>query len=160
MRRPLFYWTVAGLTLLVAALGLHWHWQPERQLRLHQAALLHAYEERDWEDLQKLVAEDYKDAWAQDKATLVQDSQQAFRHFIFLAIEVREGETDVVSGTTEARLNMKGRGSPVAEEIMSRVRELRQPFRFTWRKAGRWPWQWVLVHAEQPELKLDRMNGW
>lgn len=162
MSKPL-YWTGAALALLICAGTLKWHWQPERQVRRHQAALFHAYEKRDWADLHHLVAEEYKDGWGQNKADLMQGSQEAFRHFLFLTIEAPPATCQVAAeglATVETTVRLRGRGSPVAEVIMDRVRALKQPFRFTWQKAGAWPWDWVLIHAEQPELNLDRVQGW
>ncbi len=146
---------VSAVVLL--GLFLVWYWQPERQVRLHQKALLSAVEDRDWEDVGELMAADYSDRWRHDKEFVLREAREVFRQFI--AVQLTGEETDLImeegTGEVKTRLKLIGRGGPVAEFAMSRVNVMQQPWSFRWVKQSAWPWDWQLVSVDQPELDLQ-----
>jgi hypothetical protein len=146
---------MAGLVGL--ALYLTWLWQPELQVRLHQKHFLQAVERRNWDAVEKFLADDYADRWEHDKAFVVSASREVFRQFLFLTVEHRIESCVVEGADGVARVTVKitGSGGPVAQYVVSTVNALREPFVFSWVRRGR-PWDWQLIRFEQRELKLDQ----
>ncbi|RYD84475.1 MAG: hypothetical protein EOP84_05370 [Verrucomicrobiaceae bacterium] len=151
------YGLIGAITLVCLGIFLMWRWQPARQVRLHQQELLSAVEDRDWEDVGALMADDYSDRWRHDKDFVLREAREVFRQFIF--VELKGEETDLVmeegSGEIRMRLKLVGRGGPVAEFAMSRVNVMQKPWVFRWVKQSAWPWDWQLVFLDQPELELQ-----
>jgi len=133
-----------------------WLWQPARQVRRHQEKLVSAAESRNWKKVSELIAEDYSDRWAHDKATVIERSRQVFSQFMALAIEANDIAVTESNGEgiVRERLILKGSGGPVAEMAIERVATLKQPFSFTWRQQSWKPWDWALIRADQSELEV------
>jgi hypothetical protein len=115
-----------------------------------------AVENKDWRKMAGLMADDYSDRWGHDKATIIDHTKQAFAQFFILTVESLElhvEEADAI-GTARVHVAIKGRGGPLADFVMSRVAELKEPFSFTWRQASWKPWDWKLVRVDQPELEI------
>jgi len=143
----------AALVLLVWCL---WLWQPARQLRRHTEQLLATIEHTKWRNLSDIIADDYSDRWGQDKALLTEHARQAFAQFFVITVkssdlEIQESEG---VGTVRARVALTGRGGPLADLVIGRAAELKEPFSFTWRQASWKPWDWKLSRIDQPELEI------
>lgn len=151
------YGLLAAIALVSLGLFLMWYWRPERQVRLHQQELLSAVEDRDWEDVGELMANDYSDRWRHDKEFVLREAREVFAQFLFL--ELTGEEVDLVmgegSGEIKVRLKIVGQGGPVAQFVMSRVNVMRDPWVFRWVQQSAWPWDWQLVFVNQPELELQ-----
>jgi len=148
----------AAAGLLVLGLWLVWWWQPERQVRLHQKHFLQAVERRNWRAVERFIATDYADRWGNDKDRVLSGCQEVFRQFLFLTVEhqIEDCFVEGTSGTARTLVKISGSGGPFAQEAVTRVNALREPFAFSWERRGRW-WDWELVRVEQRELRLDRL---
>ena len=146
--------TVAAL--LLASLYLTWLWQPNRQVRRHQMALIKAVEKRNWEDVAALISDTYADRWEHDKEFVIDGSREVFRQFLFLTIQQQITEADLAGdeGQIHARLRISGSGSAVAQYAMAKVNTLVEPFTFTWTKPGWQPWRWRLTRLDHPKLEI------
>ncbi|MEP6671343.1 MAG: hypothetical protein ABJF10_19430 [Chthoniobacter sp.] len=151
------YAPAAAIAFVLWALWLLWLWQPERQVRLHTTHFLKKVERRNWEGARVFLADDFTDRWAHDKNSALEDAKQVFSQFLFLTIENRTDNCDIrgTAATTRTRVKISGNGSAITQMVMERVNGLREPFVFTWRKAGSAPWDWQLTHIDQPELSID-----
>ncbi|HEX5177680.1 MAG TPA: hypothetical protein VFV83_11645 [Chthoniobacteraceae bacterium] len=143
--------TLVALLLYCAAL-----WQPQRQLRLHQANLLRAVEKRDWERVATFFADDYSDRWGHDKASVIERAREVFRQFLF--VKIRHAITTIDrlndSASVAASIKIDGSGGPLAQFAEERVDALRDPFVFRWSKQSWKPWDWKLREVNQPELEI------
>ena len=103
-----------------------------------------------------MMADDYSDRWGNDKATVVDRSKQAFAQFFILEVEGSgyEVEEENAIGTARVQIAVTGRGGPLADIVMTRAAELKEPFAFTWRQASWKPWDWKLIRVDQPELEI------
>lgn len=143
----------AGLVLVVWCL---WLWQPSRQLRRHTEKLLAAVEDQNWRKMADIMANDYSDRWGHDKATVGEHTRQVFAQFFVLTVQgtdLEVEEADAV-GTVRVQIAIKGRGGPLADIVIARVAELKEPFAFTWRQGSWKPWDWKLIRVDQPELEI------
>ena len=145
---------------MALTLFLLWLWQPERQVRLHTSHFLKKVERRNWDGVRKVMAENYRDRWEHDKTSAIADAREAFRQFLFVTVENRTTSCQMApdSGNTRTVIRISGSGGPVAQLVMERVNTLREPFTFTWRKAGWQPWNWELTSVDQPELNTERVR--
>jgi hypothetical protein len=143
--------------LVVASLYLSWLWQPERQVRRHQAALIKAAEKRNWQDAGALVSDTYADRWEHDKEFVIDGSREVFRQFLFLTIQQEILASSVAGGVgrVEARLRISGSGSPIAQYAMAKVNTLTEPFTFTWIRPSWQPWRWRLTRFDHPKLEIS-----
>jgi hypothetical protein len=135
-------------------------WQPERQLRLHQAHLLRAVEKRDWERFATFLADDYSDRWGHDKAIVIERAREVFRQFLF--VKVRHSITSIDranhdAASVSAKITLQGSGGPLAQYAEERAATLRDPFVFRWVKGSWKPWDWHLREVNQPELEIPEL---
>jgi hypothetical protein len=148
------------LIAAVVALGVAaWclvRWQPERQVRRHTEQFLAALEDKDWQEMAGLIADDYSDRWGHDKATLVDRAKQAFAQFFVLTVQGSDLTVEEANaiGTAQVHVSITGRGGPLADLVISRAAELKEPFSFTWRQASWKPWDWKLIRTDQKELEV------
>ena len=150
------HFLLLGVVLVFLVVWLLTRWQPERQVRVHTEALLAAAESRDFKKFAALLAADYSDPWGNDKARVLEGSQQVFRNFLALEVKATDMEVDEADaiGHASARIVIRGTGGPIGEEAMMRVNALKKPFSFTWRQRSWKPWDWELTQVEQSELHL------
>ncbi len=143
--------------LALWALWLIWLWQPERQVRLHTTHFLKKVEQRNWNGARSFLARDFSDRWGHDASAALGDGHEVFSHFLFLTIESRVDHVDWQSpvATAHTLVKISGTGDPIAQMVMEKVNTLREPFDFTWRRAGRVPWAWELTSIDHPALRLD-----
>jgi hypothetical protein len=153
IRRHLVIVAASALVLFIWCL---WLWQPARQIERHTRDLLESIEDKDWREMTDMMADDYSDRWGYDKATIVDRSKQAFAQFFILEVEGSgyEVEEENAIGTARVQISVTGRGGPLADIVMTRAAELKQPFAFTWRQASWKPWDWKLIRVDQPELEV------
>lgn len=145
-----------GFILVIFLVSL---WRPEKQVQRHQRQLLSALEDRDWDDVNELLAENYSDRWGHDKAFVQSRAAQVFRQFFAVQITGEITALDLSGDTGEVRtsLRVQGRGGPLAEYAIMRANALTSPWTFRWRKQSWKPWDWVLEYVDQPELEITEM---
>jgi hypothetical protein len=152
---------IAGIALVACALWCLWLWQPERQVLKHNASLIRAFEKRDWNKVERLVDEKFSDRWGHDRERVIRESREILRQFF--AIEIAQEDQGVVvpgeTGRVEARIRIKGSGSPIAQLAMQTVNSVQTPFRFEWRRKSWKPWDWQLVSVDNPQLDLPSGGG-
>lgn len=125
-------------------------------MRLHQAHLLQAVEERDWDRFGRFFAAHYSDAWGHDKGFVLRESREVFRQFLLLTVqhEVQTLQVGEGRGAVSARITLEGSGSPIAQIAKRTVNGLREPFTFRWEQQSWKPWDWRLVAVAHPDLDL------
>jgi hypothetical protein len=149
------------IALALVAAGIWWlfqTWQPDRQVELHTLNLLKRFSARDWPAVKAMMADDYRDAWGQDREMSVEKAMEVTSHFF--ALQVSPFDLPVVRRDNEAaavdvKLGIFGSGTPVAHAVMDAVRGAEGPFFFHWRKCGVWPWQWELVAGGHAGLAAE-----
>ena len=148
---------VGGL-IVVAILWFCWWVQPERQVRRAQGRFFSTVEKRNFEALSRLVAEDYRDRWQQDKAIVLRGCREVFSQFMMLTIERADSRAGRKrdSWVLREKLTMKGLGGPLAMVARDEVNRLREPFAMTWRRRSWKPWDWELIAVDHPTLELPR----
>lgn len=156
--RPAQIGIVAGAALLLCG-GLLWHHaQPQQQLRSHTQGFLKAVEDRDWDRVGALMAEEYQDGWGLDKAMALSYGEQTFQHFATLSFDPLDltvtTDTDR-QGRVRTRFEVRGIGSPIATLTKDEINGLDQPFVFHWQRQSGRPDDWLLVKIENPALELD-----
>jgi hypothetical protein len=149
----------AAAALIAAAFFCFSLWQPERQLRLHQAHLLRAVEKRDWERFAAFFADDYSDRWGHDKANVIERTREVFRQFLFVKVRHRVVTIDRTGDGARigAQIAIEGSGGPVAQYAQERVAALSEPFVFRWVKRSSKPWDWQLREVDQPEIEIPEL---
>lgn len=148
---------IAAALVVVLALWLAW-WlfgsSPEDQLRAAQAALIEAVEDRDWDDVKDLLAEDYTDGLGHTRESAVKDGQKYFAGFFSLTLKT-EPEFVAVKGqgSVKTMIRMEGNGAGYSQAILGRVNQINTPWVFHWNNPGRWPWGWRLNMIHNDELR-------
>ncbi len=145
---------------LLSLLALALHWQPTRQVRLHQEHLLEAVQNRKWKTAGEFLAEDYRDRWGQTKTDVLAQLPQVFGDFLALGVIGEDGAVSWSESepTVRERIRIVGSGGPIAQIVMQRSQAFTQPFSFRWRRQSWRPWDWALVEADQPELRTNGFN--
>ena len=150
--------TLRGLLLLGISLCLiyfAWLWQPERQVRLHTAHLLHKIDIKDWSSLATDLSADYRDDWNGDRALLLarlrellsgRDKIDIIAHDANIRVEGR-------AGVFRAKITIEGEGE-IVSMIKPRINSLATPFELQWRRQSGQPWDWKLVRVSNSELQL------
>ena len=145
----------AAVLVAVWAIWLFLLWQPGRQIELHTSNLLARASDRDWAAVTTMISPDYRDAWGHGREESLGKADEVFNQFFTLKI-LPTGPMDIRVddgvATNAVPLGIFGSGTPIAHAAMDEVREAGGSFVFRWRKAGNWPWQWLLVEAGHAEL--------
>lgn len=130
-------------------------WQPLRQIELHTTNLLARLSARDHVAVAGMICPEFRNAWGHGREESLRKADELFNHFFTLKI-LPSGPMDIRLSDGQAvnrvPLGIFGSGTPVAQAVMGEVREVGGSFVFRWRKAGSWPWQWLLVEAGHAEL--------
>ena len=110
---------------------------------------------RDFAAFERMLADDYRDAWGHNKSNVVSRSSEVLGQFLFLTISHEEKSLESRGGTWIAseKVALKGTGGPLANHAMDEVNRLTQPFAFSWRNNGG-ATKWVITAVEQPELQV------
>ena len=133
-------------------------WMPAAQVGKKTTLLLRAAGDRDWKKAGRLVSDDYRDGWGQDKESALRLAAEAGRHFFALVITPSGEPVVVVDGKTatwKGGLSFGGRGTAVGEAMLSRASAFREDFVFAWRRESWKPWDWKLVSVTQPEWNFE-----
>lgn len=149
------------LALVAGSVFLLCLWQPERQVLLHQKHLIGAVEDRNWRKVARFMSADYRDRWGFTRETGPAAAGEVFRHFFSLGLRAESAGVAVnkAEATIFNRLTVEGSGTMIAQEVARRINQLRRPFRFEWRRASSWPWDWKLVTIDQQELAIPEAAG-
>jgi hypothetical protein len=147
-----------GIALLALAIWLVWWSRPERQVRRAQHRLLAAIEARDYPALARLLAEDYRDRWENDKANVLRRCPQVFDQFVLLDVEgeIQQAEIQGDVGSVQQKIVVTGIGGGIAMYARDEINALKSPFTMQWRKRSWKPWDWELFSIEQPELRIPQ----
>ena len=148
---------VGGL-FAVGLVGLFWWAQPERQVLRAQGRLFSTVEDRNFEAMSLLIAEDYRDRWQQDKEIVLRGCREVFSQFMMLTIERSDSriERKGDSWQLSEKVTLKGLGGPLAMYARDEVNKLREPFAMTWRRKSWKPWDWELIAVDHATLELPR----
>lgn len=143
---------------VAAALYCLWLWQPERQAIKHQQTLLQAAGKRKWKKVSSLIAENYSDRWGFSKTVALRETSEVLRQFFVLEIK---GEMFAIEPADDTiaihqRITFDGKGTALAEMAKQEVNNLRQPFRFEWKRQSWKPWDWQLTRVDHPQLRARR----
>jgi len=149
-------WLVQGGAMLVVA-ALLWagfELTPGRRLARCQDHLLQAAGDRNWNRVRSLMADDYRDAWGQDREQAVAQASEALRNFLVLEIlsEDTTAERRDRDAVISARLRLRGKGNAIGEQIIAGANSLESHFQFAWRRKSWKPWDWKLVSVSQPQF--------
>ena len=152
-----FVAVLAGSALVVAGLFLYRLWQPETQVRKHWENFRGSVEKRNWRAMEKFIAADYSDRLGHDKAAVLSQSSEVFRHFLDLQIIPEQERIEAAGdrGSVRAILRISGRGSGAVEMVQARVNGLQAPFEFEWRRKSSKPWDWQLTRTDNAGLHLQ-----
>jgi len=142
--------------VLITALWFAW-WafgrSPEAQVRAAQAKLLAAVEDRDWDEVQELLAENYTDAYGHTRETAIQDARKYLGGFFTLTLQT--GQTTIRAakgqGMASMTIRLEGNGAGYSQLVLGQVNQLTEPWIFHWSNPGPWPWNWQvnLIHHDQ-----------
>ena len=147
---------VAVGLLLVTLAWLRWWTQPERQVPRAQARLMAALESRNFDDVSRTLADDYRDRWQQDKQIVMERCRQVFGQFAMLTVEREFVELNSVGDQwrLSEKVRLKGLGGPIAMVAREEVNALHEPFTMVWHRRSWKPWDWELQSVEHPALEL------
>lgn len=145
------------LTLvLIAALWFAW-WvfgrSPEAQVRAAQAKLIQAVEERDWDEVQEFLAENYTDAYSHTRESAIQDAKKYLGGFFTLTLKTDQATVRAAKrqGMVSMMIRLEGNGAGYSQLVLGHVNQLTEPWIFHWNNPGPWPWDWQvnLIHNDQ-----------
>lgn len=132
-------------------------WQPEQQVRKHSEHLLEAIMDRDWDEFEKFIAEDYHDQWGHDRDAVLQRTRAVARYARGLQINAIAPNVRIENraGYWRAYISIDGdKDNEVIAMMKERVNPVKTPFELEWhRKSGK-PWDWQLVSVRNSELEL------
>lgn len=149
MNTPLVVRSISAL-VLVALLWVAW-WvfgrSPEAQVRAAQAALIEAVEDRDWDDLAELLAENYTDAYGHTRESAIQDGRKFLSGFYTLTLKTEQTIIQAVKGqgVVKMQIRLEGNGAGYSQMVLGHVNQLTGPWTFHWSNPGRWPWDWQVT---------------
>lgn len=140
---------------LLTAMLLSWLWQRERQVRRHTEELFAQVEDRDWDAVTDLLAEDFGDQWGHDRATIVTRLRSISPYLrggrLIAGAPAVAIEND--RGVWSGKVMIESEGE-AAELVKERINNLTTPFELEWRRTPRKPWDWRLVRVSNSELKI------
>lgn len=146
---------VAGVVVLVAAVlfGLS-YLSPERGVRRAWGQLATAIEKNDMDTLGRLLGDDYKDGFGQDRAAALETFALVRRQFIACSVSYDQPQLTLdvgkQSAVTRALVRLSGTGGPGATAVIDASKHTQEPVAFRWRRDGK-PWEWHLVSIDHPE---------
>lgn len=143
---------------LLLIIGLWFGWwvflrSPESQVLAAQAKLIKAVEERDWEQLQKLLAPNYTDAYSHTRETAIEDGKKYLSGFYTLTVKTDQTTVRAAKGQgmVSTLIKLEGNGAGYSQFVLGHVNQLTEPWIFHWSNPGRWPWNWQvnMIHNDQ-----------
>jgi len=137
------------------------HFSSQRQLELKQERFIRALEKHHGKKILPYLAEDYKDQWDFDRDDAVLAVSDVGAHFMILTVKSFETIIQIEGrdAVVTTRLQLSGRGSPVANEVIRVVNRQKEAFVFTWKRQSFWPGSWRIVRVENPGLS-DELHGY
>jgi len=155
MKRP--FLTLVGVLLLVLSFGFGWKTfgrSVEEQLLDAQTDFLEQVEKRNWSGVSDWMTENYLDEFAQDRDTAVEVGRRVLAHFYVLTLltEIAEVQAMGSRGIVRANLKIEGNGAGLSQVVLTEVNRLQEPWEFTWRNDGGWPWTWRIEKIHHPSL--------
>jgi hypothetical protein len=126
---------------------------PQTQVLAAQMDFIQAVEERDWDEVQEFLAENYTDAYSHTRETAVADGKKYLGGFYTLTL-MRE-ETTVRAtkgqGMVSMKIRLSGNGIGYSQLVLGHVNQLTEPWIFHWSNPGPWPWGWrvTMIHNDQ-----------
>ena len=148
---------IGALIAAMIGLWLTQLWQPAKQVRLHSENFIRQIENRNWLAADDFLAADYRDDWGHDREAIRNRLPLVLHSFSSLTITAADSQVsaDSPAGWWSAKIQIAGRGSEFAPEIVSRVNRLTDPFVLHWRQESWRPWDWKLVRASNPSLEIS-----
>lgn len=142
--------------VLITSLWFAW-WvfgrSPEAQVRAAQAKLIKAVEDRDWNKVQKMLAENYTDAYGHTHESAVQDGKKYLGGFYTLTLKTDQATVRAAKGQgmVSMMIRLEGNGIGYSQIVLGHVNQLTEPWIFHWNNPGRWPWDWQvnMIHNDQ-----------
>ncbi len=155
MNTPLIVRSLLAL-LLIVVLWLTW-WvfgrSPEAQVRAAQANLIEAVEDRDWDEVEELLADNYTDAYGHTRASALQDGRKYLSGFFTLTLKTDQTTIRAAKGQgmVTMMIRLEGNGAGYSQMVLGHVNQLTEPWIFHWSNPGRWPWDWQvnMIHHDQ-----------
>jgi len=147
---------ILAVALVLLSLGGLWHWQPERQVRLHTDNLLTRFSDRKWNRVAPMISDRYADRWGFDKTFVLRESKEVLRQFFALTITPESNYsviTDSKNGEARTTLRIQGSGTAIAEFTMTEINRLNHPFTLRWVRPGWKPWHWELIEVSHPDFQ-------
>jgi hypothetical protein len=157
MPSPRFLLSAAGLIIAGVVVFLFRLWQPEEQVRKHSAHLIQAIADKDWPKFAGFIGEDYHDQWNFDRAEVLQNTREVFRHFRDVRISAIGPTVRIENGVGNWRASIVVEATgdaELTEMVKTRVNTLQTPFELEWHRTSSKPWDWKLVAVRNPELNI------
>lgn len=146
---------------VVFAVAFLWqHWQPARQVALHQQHLVEAVENKNVKRIRALLADDYSDRFGHTQETVASDLREVIQQFLVLTLHPQGERMDFQDETRAVittNLTISGNGFGAADMISREVNSLSSPWVFHWRRQSWLPWDWKLQSVDNASLKLPTL---
>ena len=147
---------VGGIVALALGVYLALLWQPERQVRLHAMHLMANIQNKNWTKLADSIGADFQDDWGDDRDHLLARLREVFSYthgmkMTARALQIRVRDRE---GFWTATVKLDGEESEVMALIKDRINSLDAPFELRWRRESGKPWDWKLISASNPDLKI------
>lgn len=148
---------------LIAVAWLGW-WlfgtPAEKQMLAAQDKFFAAVEDRDWKEVQSMLAASYTDAFGHTRENAVGDAQQALGHFLSLTLQtsVMHSQAQDRTGESAVTIHMEGNGLGFSQMVLSHVNSMKEPWHFQWQKEGPWPWSWKILRIHHNELSIPNFE--
>jgi hypothetical protein len=154
--RWLVTFQAAAVVVWLLSQGLTAESQVRHRAEAFRRALAEGRSAKAWH----MVSAEYRDQWNMDRDQVGSALRDVSRQFLTLRVDWVDPRFERtadggVAMTTLPRLEGKSL-TPVGEMMLSTARRLEQPFTFTWRKEGWWPWTWRLVSITNPDLEIPQ----
>ncbi|HEY5895387.1 MAG TPA: hypothetical protein VIT91_19370 [Chthoniobacterales bacterium] len=136
------------------------HWQPGRQVVLHQQHLVEAVANKNPKRIRALLAGNYSDRFGHTRETVVGDLREVMQQFLVLTLRPEGTRVDFPERTMAvitANLTISGNGFGAADLISREVNALSSPWVFQWRRQSWQPWDWKLEKADNASLQIPSM---
>lgn len=158
--RGYIHWIlIGGLALVVViAISLIIHWQPERVVKRQQASLFRAVETKKPARIRRLLSNKYEDSWGFTAQEASDAFLEARSHFLALGIEIENQSIAIEGKRATVTIDVKLVGTslgPVGAEVIRVVNRLEDPFTFVWEKETFLPSSWKLVEAANDGIPLE-----
>ena len=127
---------------------------PETQAAKQQAKFLQFAGQRNWAQINAIIAPDYHDAWNESREEALNAAHEVLSMFLVVSFDWAPGQASRTEKTVAlgGTLHMSGSGAAGSSIVLDRVNRMQKPWGFIWRKDGWRPGDWHLLSITQPEL--------